>query len=122
MAKLIIIITEQTTIISKISHILSQSHYFVVKGSHPDKVIEVIKSLIPDMIIIDENFGKDALMTFSKNIQLNSHTRNITIAMLASASYAKTDFYDDNAIPIIYKNDLLERPLMLMQELLRNSI
>ncbi|KAB2902406.1 MAG: response regulator [Anaerolineae bacterium] len=123
MAKLIIVITEQLAFVKEISHTLRQAEYFVLKGNHPEHVIEMIKSMIPDMIIIDEVFGKDTLITFSQQVHLNSHTKTTSVVALVSTSSDKVkhEFSSHGIKAVISRDDLLKKPLQLISNLMLNG-
>lgn len=121
MAKLIIIITEQTGLVNEISRPLRQEQFFVLKGNHPEHVLEMIKSMIPDMIIIDAQYGKEMLFSFSQRMRLNPHTRNTSVVTLISEEMTKKDFSLEGAASTVSRDDLINKPLQVMRILLGDS-
>lgn len=121
MAKLIIIVTEQAGIVNEISHTLRQEQFFVLKGNHPEHVLEMIKSMIPDMIIIDALYGKDTLSSFSHRVHLNTHTRDTSIVALVSGEMTKKELTQHGVESAVSRDDLLKKPLQMMKMLLGDS-
>lgn len=121
MATLIIIVTEQAGLVNEISHTLRQEQFFVLNGNHPEHVLEMIKSMIPDMIIIDVLYGRDTLFSFSQRVHLNSHTRDTSIVALVSGEMAKKELTLYGVESAVSRDDLLKKPLQMMKMLLGDS-
>jgi hypothetical protein len=124
MAKLIIIITEQPAFVKELSTVLHKAQFLLMRSSQPEAVIEMSRSIIPDMILIDGAYGKQRIKKLVQSVQANVHAQNTPIVALdcASCEDILSEWPMMGLDGILSQAELLEKPLQAINSFFFNTI
>jgi len=90
MAKTIMVVDDEIEILNSIDVLLKQEGYNVVKANDGDEALEKLKSVKPDLILLDFFMPKMSGGEILRRIRADDNLKDIKVAFLTVASYSST--------------------------------